>query len=532
MILANTSWPPAELDQVFKPIALWAAWYEGDPDKLADLYSGISTSRPSQTRGGVVGRITRWFWGQQAPAGQARPKLHMPVASDIATVSADLLFGEELQLEAPEQVATVDDAGKPVEDTRLDRLREILDGNNWQSLLPEAGEAAAALTGVYLRLGWDTSIAQHPLISVVHADHAIPTFRWGHLVEVTFWQDVKREGASVWRHLETHAPGKIVHQLYQGTATNLGSLVPLTESDVTKDLPVTEDFIATGITSLTATYVPNIKPTRKWRNDPVGRNMGRSDFDGAEPIFDAIDETWTSWMRDLRLGKARIMVAQQLLTSNGPGAGAYFDLDQELFTSLSIPMNEAGTGYITAQQFDIRVTQHMETLHELLQAAYQSAGYSPATFGMQDQVATTATEVAARERRTMTTREKKTRYWTAALEPFLETLTALDKAQFGQGEILRPKVTFPQSVSPTLAELAQSVALLANAMASSIETRVRMLHADWDDTQVEEEVAKIMAENSMSTPTINLVDPTIPTASIDPAIADPATTDATGLEQV
>jgi hypothetical protein len=70
---------------------------------------------------------------------------------------------------------------------------------------------------------------------------------------------------------------------------------------------------------LTAAYVPNIRPARAWRHIPTAAYWGQSDFQGIEGILDALDETYSSWMRDVQNGKGRIIVANSLLESTGPG---------------------------------------------------------------------------------------------------------------------------------------------------------------------------------------------------------------------
>lgn len=515
----DASWPPEHLSAITGPISTWATWYEGNTDKLATLYGETASlfARPSQFAGGVVGRLARWFWGQPSQAGQQSSKTHVPIARDIARVSAVLLFGEELQIATDDEAA-----GK--------RVQEILDGNRWQSLLPEAGEFCAALGGVYLRCGWDSDVATHPLISVVQPDSAIPTFRWGRLSEVTFWQVVRKDGGNVWRHLETHRRGEIEHQLRQGTKTTLGPVVPLDESDATRGLPVdANSVIKTGTQLLTAAYVPNVRPAPLWRDDPVGQHLGCSDFAGLEPRMDELDEAWSNLRREGRLNKTRILVAADLLETAGQGAGAAFNLDREVF----VPVNGAPdvpTLPVVVAASTLSVADRLSAIEALVKEIYSDAGYSPSTFGMDGDVAVTATEVASRERKTMSTREMKSRYWTAALEDFLEAVTAIDQVVFN-GRQVRPSVVFPASVSPTIGEVGQTVALLNQAQSASIETRVKMLHADWDDARVAEEVARIMAENAMSTPTISIPDPTADANAVAPNDPDTikAKADAMGV---
>ncbi len=119
----------------------------------------------------------------------------------------------------------------------------------------------------------------------------------------------------------TALPGRVEHALYQGSPDRLGVRVPLTEhpevAALADSLGREGDSIETGIDLLTAAYVPNIRPNRRHRGSP----FGRSDF-GAPlyDLFDALDTTWSSWIRDLRLARARLLVPDGYLRDHGPGA--------------------------------------------------------------------------------------------------------------------------------------------------------------------------------------------------------------------
>jgi len=472
----------------------WSAWYVGDADGLSKVYAGTAAAQAfppdkvAQRRGGVVGKIARWFWGQPTGVGQQRVKLHVPVAADIATASADLLFAEEVQLVSDD-----------LADSDRERLDEVLDSNDWHAKLIEAAEVTAALGGGYLRTTWDQEIADHPLITVMGGDQAIPEFKFGQLQAVTFWQVVARNETKVWRHLERHERGRIEHGLFEGTDDKLGRRIPLTESEVTADISLDDDGgIVTGWDGLTVAYIPNIRPNRQWRNEPAGRDLGRSDYAGVEPLMDSLDETYTSWMRDVRLGKARILIPGNMLETAGPGGGAGLDLDREVFTPLAdLPGSAANASLqLLAQQFSIRFAEHEATAKGLLVAILRGAGYSAQTFGLADEATATATEVHAREKRSATTREKKTRYFGRAITNCLEAVTALDRLIFNNGpgpiDTIRPE--FPAVAQPSQLELAQSVQALYAAQSASAETRVRMLHPEWDDQAVDDEVAAIMEE--------------------------------------
>lgn len=489
----NTPWPPRQLAPVNGKIATWSAWYSGDPDQLAAVYGGQTVAQDTSgffasQRGGwraAVGRtLERWFWGTRPTTAEPRTKLHVPIAADMAATSADLLFSE------PPKLSTDDT-------TTTDRLAQLADDGMHAALL-EAAEICAALSGVYLRVVWDREYADAPWLCPAHPDAAVPEWRWGKLAAVTFWRIIAQEDRQVVRHLERHEPGKIMHAVYEGDADTLGRVVPLTEYPATADLAdvLTDgDTIATGIRQMTAVYVPNMRPNRLWRDFPDASAFGRSDYAGVEPLMDALDETYSSWMRDIRLGKGRLVVPSVYLQTAGPGQGARMDLDREVYEALNTMGSDEGKMELTVAQFAIRVEEHSRTATELLTRIVAGGGYSAQTFGLTGDVAITATEVAARERRSMITRDRKQRYWRPELAAIVEALLAIDATVFGSKVTpVRPNIEFGDSVSEDPSAVAQTAQLLRAAEAASTETLVRLVHPEWDDTAVTEEVQRISDE--------------------------------------
>lgn len=495
----NTAWPPKRLDPVYGRIATWAAWYGGDPADLAAIYGGSAGSDPSGTgffaseRGGfraaVKRAVDRWFWGSTPPAGEQRTKLHVPLAGDIATTSADLLFSE------PPTVTAEDTATQGV-------LDELVDDRMHANLL-EAAEIAAALGGVYLRIMWNRAVSRTPWIAAVHPDAAVPEFIGGRLAAVTFWCVLAEDGQRVVRHLERHEPGAILHGVYDGDRDSLGRLVPLTEYAETRALSkglADGNRVDTAAPNrLTACYIPNMRPARCWRNIPAGAYQGRADIQGAEPLLDALDETWSSWMRDLRLGKGRVITARAYLENNGPGKGASFDPEREIYEALDMLPGQGPP--ITIAQFAIRVDEHDRTATAIAENVIRAAGYSQQSFGMTGDVAMTATEVTARERRSFITRGKKTRYWRPELAELLETLLVVLAGLFEVSVTPeKPEVEFGDSVQDDPESTARTLQLLEQARAASTEVKVRMLHPEWDDPAVAEEVQRIQDENGTAVP--------------------------------
>lgn len=517
MPTTNRPWPPPELNPITYQWRIWDAWWAADPVKLQWVHynlganspvgrayfatsgeGGLPIPRPGQFRGGLLGSVAYTFWGAPTPPGEKRTKLHVPIASDIASTSAELLFSKP----------PVITASNPANQAALDGLLD----DGFHAKLLEAAETCSALGGVYLRTVWDTDVSDSPMLDVVPADAAVPLFSHGKLLGVTFWRIISDDGSEVVRHLETHAPGQnaIFHSVYVGDQTDLGKVYPLT------DFPETAQFAqylsdGNAITfpdmpfnASTVVYVPNMLPNKIWRDlGPQVAPLGRSDFTGVEPFMDALDEVYSSWQRDIRLAKARLIVPQQYLDNIGRGKGAVFDPDRQVYSPLSMMTSggAGGTNDIMANQFQIRVAEHQQTCADYVNRIVQGAGYSGQTFGEYDGgSAMTATEIRARERKTLITRNKKVLYWRPGIRDFLYGWLAVKRSVFNDNSVSpeRPEAEFPEAVLPDQLELAQTAGALAMADAASKETLVRMVHPDWSDEEVRTEVSMIYAETGLS----------------------------------
>ncbi|WP_186293257.1 phage portal protein [Brevibacterium aurantiacum] len=491
----GTTWPPADQGIIFSKMREWQAWWAGDTDTLREVYTSGQATRPSMQKDGLIGAVKRFFWGRQnTDLRRQEARLHIPLAGDICQASADLLFAEPITV-------TNDKS-----DEAQERLDSILD-EGFHSTVATSAEIGAALGGTFLRVVWDSTLSDTPFIDVVDADYAAPEFRWGRLTAVTFYFIVGTEGQAVFRHAERHeldatGNGVVYHGLYKGTSSELGRLHPLTDHAATEGITVdAEGKIDTGSPGLAAVYVPNVTPSRGWRKHPVGRNLGRSDLDGVEGLLDSLDETYSSWMRDIRLGKARILAGRTALEDNGLGNGATFDLDREVYEAVNVPPGSAKDSGLDIEtvQFAIRFEEHQQTAQELTRNILRSAGYSPQTFGEQGEIATTATEVSARDRRTTLTKGRKERHWKRGIRQILQKLVDVDQVLFnGPGGTIA--VEFPDGQQDSQLQLAQTAQALATAQAASTRTLVQMVHPDWDETAVDEEVGRIKSGSSMSDP--------------------------------
>lgn len=503
--------PPKQLAPGFARMREHGAWYTGDVDELRAIYGGAQTASHVQggrpMRGGVVGFISRMWWGRPLASGEERTALHIPMAANIATLSSDLLNAE------PPVFAVAGDQDKTTRDATEQRLDVIMNSAQSATTQNEAGELEAALGGTYWVADWDLDGPfDHVFYRSVDADAAVPTFRGGQLVEVSFWTRID-DDRKIWRHIEHHEVGAIIHALYlSDDAERIGVRVPLTmrpETAHLAELPgaVHDDLqtvIPTHIDRLTAVYEPNIRKPRKLRRKGQFAAWGRSDFEGVEPLLSGFDETWSSWMRDLKTGRSRIFVPEAYVESGGRGQGGFFDAEREVYALINaLPTTKDGQS-ITAQQFEIRAEVHERTAFNLKKEILQATGYSLSSYGEHSSdVAVTATEVTDRRSDTERTRDKKIRYATLARTRIASVCLELDGIIFrGKGGRAGVDVIaeFPAVSQIDPEKETRIVSLLDAASAISTETKVRRANPDRDDLWIGEEVARIQQEKGLTPP--------------------------------
>jgi len=505
----NTPWPPKPWDVAYQAYAENEAWWTGDTKALEQLYgrdraAATHTRRGEPMRGGLVGAAARMFWGRPVPAGENRARIHVPAPADLATLASDLVFAEPPEVQLPKKQAggTADASSKA-----QNRLDLIANGDEAHAMFSQMGELKSVFGATALVVRWDTEVADHVWLEPSAADVIIPVFRSGRMVEVTLWSQYV-DGSKYHRHLEHHTVGAIEHALFEGTETNLGRRVPLQERPETAlyaDLVNDASIIPTGIDRLTAVYNANM-PTAAWRKKGVLAYTGRSDFAQLHPLFDWLDEAFSSWVRDLRLGAGRILVPDAALDVGQIGQGASFDMGREVFAGLNMP-GDPSKMMIDKVQFDIRVEEHERTAFAIYREILRKAGISQSAWGDYSGdgqgSAMTATEIDDREKASERTRDKKILNERVAIARAASVALEIDGLVFpgkGGGRYDAPTVVFPDVSQEDPERLARTLSLLDAAGAISTEQKVRRANPDWDDDQVGDEVTRIRAERTVPDP--------------------------------
>lgn len=472
--LEGATWPPEDLQR--HKFREYSAWYSGDPNILANFYADDNAHQFLNLSYGT--RNKNSFWRRQIK-NKSDFFIHVPIASDIAETSAAFLFGES---------PLVRFAGKDDNNTTAQELLDtmLVESGFFQRIV-EAAEASSALGGVYIVLCWDSEVSPYPIPIVVQPDDAFPEFRFGKLHKLTFLAGTYKGDKGkkhVYRHFEIYEKGKITHELYEGSDDRVGKKVPLGTNGVLagmRDTDKTPDILC-------AAYIPNMLPNRLDRKSL----QGRSDLMGIETLMDALDETFSSWMVDIQLSRGKIMLPIDYL-KKGDNGGYRFNIDESMYVELDCDPTVANE--ITVNQFEIRSAQFETTILNLLDRIITSAGYSPQSFGLNIAGrAESGTALNVRERKSFATTSKKQAYWEPQLKHIIKAMVMIYNESLN-GEIKAGPdsiiVEFCDSVSNNLTDIANSVKLLSDAKAASTETKVRMVHPEWSDSQVDEEVKKI-----------------------------------------
>lgn len=499
--LDDTPWLPKPWDEAQRVYAENDAWYTGNVEALRTLYAGERDStrathrhRGQSMQGGIMGGISRMWWGRPVPAGENRRRLHIPAPADVSMLSSDLLFAEPPTITLP----------KEDQNSRAqDRLNAIAGSPQARATFLQAGELSSAFGAVCLTVAWDTAVSDTVWFRESGADVIIPTFRSGRMVGVTLWSQWI-DGPTYWRHLERHEPGAVFHGLYRGTATSLGRRYDLRERPETAgyaEVVNNDGVMATGMKRLTADLMLNL-PARDWRKRGNLAEMGRSDYGGGVTgLFDALDETWSSWMRDVDLGKARLLVPAAYLDSNGVGQGATFDTDREVFSPVKVGGSTGSDLQVEQVQFKIRVKEHEATAAALYQRILTSTGIIDPDDRDRDRT-TTATGVFDETRAKERTRDKKALQATRTLARLSSVALELDGVLFpgkGGGRFPEPSIEFPEVSQEDPEKRSRVIAQLRAASALSIQTAVQMA-GEVDEADVGAEVARIMRDTGREVP--------------------------------
>lgn len=490
----NQEWPPAPYNRAAEDINVWRAWWAGDTEALSEYYATQLTQNVHSQNPLRPGDNSRFFWGRSNEQGASRR--HVPMPAAVTSAVADLLFSK-----APRISPGPEDQENKALSARMDKIFGV---KSYAATLSEAAELQSYSGSIFLRAWWDTELTDHVVPSHVPTDRAVPEFRHNYLTAVTFWNIVSDPGETpVLRHLERHEPGKIIHRLYEGTETTLGERVDLTTHPATDWLTGKgggadkDGVVLTGLDEIDVVHIPNILPARRWHGINGLSQLGRSDFEGIESSFDELDETWSSWLRDVEDGKSRLFVEENALLDLGPGRGGAFDQERHIYTPMAPALAaaaDAANDPIKDIKFDIRYTEHAQTMAEVRAHIMEHVGLSQKFFN--DNLLSpgiTATQVNSENAKSESTRSKRINFWNEGLIRFVEIVMKLDAIHFKTGLKLNdpPEIHFAANLVETESERINASGAAVSQKIMSRRQAIERINPDWTAQQVDDELQRI-----------------------------------------
>lgn len=341
----KSEWPPKDWQFWYQKYYEWAAWYSGDPEELLRFYGSVFDNT-------YQGRI----WAKMEKAERSEI-VHMPLAGDIAAMSAGLLFSE-----APDIQYDPKNLGG-------DRITDFIKENGLLNMFLEGAEMAAALSGVFWKLNAEPDLVQIPVLTLLTPAQVLPEFWYGRLWAATSYRVVKSDPQSgkIWRLFEDRRRENgqlaIRYRLYEGRSDNVGRIVDFESVADVEELNLVDTSFA--IEGLGMGYIPNMRPNRLRPGSPLGVN----DYHSCISLLDSLDAAWTSWMRDIELGMGQIFIDESLLDANGN-----FSKLQKAFVKLKMDTAKfASDGKyepVKEVQFNIRVEEHLKTCSNLARSGY------------------------------------------------------------------------------------------------------------------------------------------------------------------
>lgn len=438
--LASQTWPPRSQEAVWDEIELLSALRSSNDATL-------------RMREGVA-----WNY----------PYLITPVPRMLSRTSANLLFGQEVELG--------DDA-----DADAVGVETIYEENDLSSELIRAGLVSSSEGEVWGRVLVRPDLLDYPIIDFCSRDRVIPEFSGRFLVAATFVTEWYEGSQTVFRLLERHSAGRVEHTLYRGTSISIGTTQLLDSYGPTTGM---QDVVETGIPYPLVEFIPNTIDS-----DPT---RGFSDYRGLEARFLALNrETTVGHSNVMLTGKKRALI-------EGRFAGRLSQDDTMLIRSADDAMaGTPGNRPLEVLEFGFEATQLVTWIDHMIDTSIVMAGLAPQLVGRSvDGGAISGTALRLKVAHALIEASGKGRHFDGAMRSLLRMAKMLDKSAFGRR--YRDVTSLPQFERGDMLphddmEAAQRLVLLTNANAISLVEKVRAANPDWDQAQIDAEVALIGA---------------------------------------
>jgi len=425
-------------------------WFLGNEDLLADFY---------QTKTNRITTIdTRDSFFYSHVDGEIRV-VHSGMPSLISYSRATLLMSGGVDQFVQEN--------EEVDEDTTDLLDDILIDNKMNFINKSAATTESWGKKFAYKLSFDPDITEFPIIEKfipLNYESIKKRGRQHELIFKTTFQFDKE----AFELQEIYGFGYIRYKLFKKKESKLIE-VPITTLEETKDL---EEF----------TFDSNIMLA-------LEKEIDKSDYRGIISEFDALDETWSQLMDEIRLGRAETYVPDIL------AFGKTFDSFRKKHVVTGTDDREGSKNEITHNQAEIRVEQYTMAGVAIRDNILANVKLSPLTLGFNEKVGANSSQeaITTRELTSLRNRRDMIPEWEQFLEEFYEiTLNANTIFRDPTAKAIEydVEVIFGDYVTPT------REAVIANAkelVDSDIIDNERALDEVYGDELTEEEKIRILS---------------------------------------
>lgn len=484
-------WPPPTEVRIWGQVRGWRAILENDRDRLKVLHKWTDDEREYRVD---------------------------PLAGRIADARADYLWGEDPVI-------------APAADQDANLLEALIDGqDDLVGTLHEAERRIGGESEQWWRAYVDRDIADVPLLEWHGRDSVIPVYVGRRLMGAALYTTLPRPGdrGPYWRHFEVHTDELVTHLLFRGQKGTLGTQQPLSAHEDTAGLAelLGEDDAGRavwehGLPMLMGRLVNR----RKYGNANV---PAVSDFDAIQDFLLGLNEIQTIGHENMRLtAKKRVVVPAGAVTppNAGPGftldledrgdgvlvprSGSTFDAGEDVFVidPVDQELGKSPSSPFQVLEYSFDAEPLIAWKRDQVETALTRVGMTPQWVGTSTDeaqgLALTGTALRFKLIPTTTAGRRWARPWDGNLGPVILTrlamLDALGEEDGGFGrDWARPDEPFTvERANPLPTDELEDATVntqLAGARLRSRYQAVKAQHPDWDDEQINAELALIDAD--------------------------------------
>jgi len=320
-------------------------------------------------------------------------------------------------------------------DQDTERLEKILTFNQFKDALWGKGESFQSGLGYFAyKIDIDTEIANVPIVELIDPSQIETITKRGFVVGFKFKKryqinDTDYEVHEVYRK-ENGSP--LLEYLVWRDNANNGEYVPFEKLTMEEcaELGLLDDK-GKKINPINTTFenlsdIPVILKNNTAYNTFFTQSpYGEADTQGIDTIEDALSETLSSMIEEIRKGRIKHFISEELLETGADGTKKGFSEFKTAYELVSgATEQEGGKSYITTEQGKINSEKYLAGARELIANAINKANLHPITVGVTglESIVASSESQQEREKTSLRTREMKLKSWRKSLVKLFKLL--------------------------------------------------------------------------------------------------------------